>query len=46
MIKDYQKKDIRKTPNKVVKKEDSWTFSWKKLIERLTEVSERVEKET
>ena len=46
MIKDYQTKDIRKTPNKVIEKEDSWTFRWKKLIEKLTEVSGRVEKET
>ena len=46
MIKDYQTKDIRKTPNKVVKEEDSWKLRWKKLIEKLTEVSRRVEKET
>ena len=46
MIKGYQTKDIRKTPNKVVKKEASWKFRWKKLIEKLTEVSEQVEKET
>ena len=46
MIKGYQTKDIRKTPNKVVKKEASWKFRWKKLIEKLTEVSRRVEKET
>jgi hypothetical protein len=46
MIKDYQTKDIRKTPNKVIKKETSWKFRWKKLIEKLTEVSGQVEKET
>ena len=45
-IKDYQTKDIRKTPNKVIKEEDSWKLRWKKLIEKLTEVSRRVEKET
>jgi hypothetical protein len=64
MIKDYQTKDIRKTPNKVVKKEASWIYifanqksgrsitrefvkpTWEKLIEKLTKVSGRVEKET
>ena len=43
MIEGYQTKDIRKTPNKVIKKETSWKFRWKNLIKKL---SGTVEKET
>ena len=46
MIEGYQTKDIRKTPNKIVKKETSWKSRWKRLVEKLTEVGEQVEKET
>ena len=41
MIEDYQTKDIRK-----LNKEGLWKVKWKRLMKKLSKVSDTVEKET
>ena len=46
MIKDYQTKDIRTYPTKELNKKGLWKFKWKRLMKKLSKVSDTVEKET
>ena len=49
MIKNYQKKDIKKTPTKdgeIFRKNNVWMFKWRSLIKKLSKASDTVEKET
>ena len=45
MIEDYQTKDIRKYPTKDIRKLNKESL-WKRLMKKLSKVSDTVEKET